>query len=233
MRRVEALRELQAIDTALDQARARLGRIGGEWGRREAADATRAARDTAAITLRHVHVEQRDLELELEKLRAKFQANSERLYSGRVRGPRELEDLSKEVEQDRRLVSDREDRLIPLFDQVETAETAARQTAEAYQQAETAFERRQAELAAERRQVEAEGTRLTGQRAQVAAQADAASLRLYESLRRSRDGLAVVPVQQRTCQGCRITLPTSEEQQARISDDLVLCSSCGRILYAS
>ena len=42
----------------------------------------------------------------------------------------------------------------------------------------------------------------------------------------------MVPIVQRTCQGCRIALPSTEEQKARTSDNLVTCSSCGRILYA-
>jgi hypothetical protein len=47
MRKVDPLRELQAVDTALDQARARLARINAQFGRREALDAAIAARDAA------------------------------------------------------------------------------------------------------------------------------------------------------------------------------------------
>ncbi len=233
MRKVDQLRELQAIDTALDQARARLARIASQWGRRDALDAAAAARDQAIAVLRQRQGEQLDLELELEKLRNKHKAGSDRLYSGRVHNPRELEDLSREVEQDRRLISDREDRLLELWDRVAEAEAAAREAEAAYRAAEERWQREQAEMAAERRRIEAEGAQLTAQRNRVAAQIDPVTLRLYETLRRSKGGLAVVPIQQRTCQGCRITLPSSEEQKARMSDDLVLCSSCGRILYAA
>ena len=41
--------------------------------------------------------------------------------------PRELDDLSKEVDQDRRQVSEREDRLLEVFEQVEAAQAAADQ----------------------------------------------------------------------------------------------------------
>ena len=44
---------------------------------------------------------------------------------------------------------------------------------------------------------------------------------------------AVARVLQHSCQGCRVTIPTSEEQRARLSSELVFCSSCGRILYVS
>ena len=233
MRKVDALRELQEVDSALDQVRARLQRIAAQWGKRQAVDAAAAARDAAVAELHHRQADQQDLELEIEKLRGKLQANSDKLYGGRVHNPRELEDLSKEVDQDRRQVSEREDRLLAVFDEVEAAQAAADRATAAFTQTEATWKREQDEMAAARRELEAEGHRLTARRSQVAAQADAASLRLYESLRRSKGGLAVVPVQQRSCQGCRIALPSSEEQKARTSTDLVTCSSCGRILYAS
>ena len=232
MRKVDPLRELQAVDTALDQARARLARITAQWGRREALEAAGASRDAAQVALRHQQGEQKDLELEIEKLRGKLKTDSDKLYSGRVHNPRELDDLSKEVEQDRRQVSVREDRLLELFDVVGAAEAAARDADEAYQRTEAAWKRDQDQMAEQRKQVETEGQRLMAERQALVTRTDPASLRLYESLRRSKGGLAVVPIQQRTCQGCRIALPSSEEQKARTSTELVLCSSCGRIMYA-
>jgi uncharacterized protein len=232
MRKVDVLRDLQAVDSALDQVRARLARVAEVWGRRTQVDAAAAARDAAAAALRQRQTEQKDLELQVEKRQDKLKADTDKLYSGRVTSPRELDDLSHEVEQDRRQVSTLEDRLLALLEEVETAEATARSAEAAHAEIEAAWKREQAELAESRRTLEAESARLNARREEVTAQTDAASLRTYEGLRRTRGGLAVVPIQQRTCQGCRITLPSSEEQKARVSDDLVTCNSCGRILYA-
>jgi len=232
MRKIEVLRELQAVDTALDQARERLHRIAARWGHREEVDAAAAARDAALAELHHRQADQRDLELEIEKLRAKIKANNDKMYGGRVSNPRELTDLSHEVEQDQRLVSDREDRLLVVFDEVAAAEAAAKAAEAAYEQAEAQWKEEQARMAADKRALDAEGAQLMARRRELLSQVDAASLRLYDSLRRSRGGLAVVPIVQRTCQGCRIALPSTEEQKARTSNDLVTCSSCGRILSA-
>jgi uncharacterized protein len=70
------------------------------------------------------------------------------------------------------------------------------------------------------------------ERAALVADVDPASLRTYESLLRTRARQAVAIVAQRTCQACRVSLPVNLEQRARSSEDLVLCQSCGRILYA-
>ena len=57
-------------------------------------------------------------------------------------------------------------------------------------------------------------------------------LPLYESLRRSKSGRAMALVERGTCQGCRLSLTTQETQRARSGQQIVQCSSCGRILYA-
>ena len=232
MRKVEVLRDLQAVDTALDQARERMHRIAARWGRREEVNAAAAVRERTLAELHHRQGDQHDLELQIEQLRTKIKSNNDKMYGGRVNNPRELSDLSHEVEQDQRLVSDREDRLLAVFDDVAAAEAAATTAQATYDEAEARFKSDQLQMATDKRALDAEIARLTARRQELVALVDPASLRLYESLRRTKGGLAVVPITQRTCMGCRIALPSSEEQKARSSEDLVTCSSCGRILFA-
>jgi len=74
---------------------------------------------------------------------------------------------------------------------------------------------------------------LEQRREDLAARIDAASLELYQDLRQKRQGRAVAKVEQGMCQGCRLVLSMTELQRARISQELVQCSSCQRILYLS
>lgn len=230
-RKVDVLWDLQEVDSALDQIRARAARIAEAWGNRTALQAVTRARDEAAQTLRQAQAEQRDLDLQLEKLRAKVQADSDKLYGGRVKNPRELQDLQAEVEQDKRLVSALEDRSLAQMDAVETAQKVSQAADEAYARAEEAWRRDQLAMKDEHASLKAQGAALAARRQALVAQADPTALRTYESLRRSKGGLAVARVLQHSCQGCRVGIPSREEQQARMSVELVFCSSCGRILY--
>ena len=144
MRKIEVLRDLQAVDTARDQASARLAQIRHQWGRREQLDAALAAEQEAIATLRHWETEQQDLELEIGKMRAKLKSDTDKLYSGRG-SPRELQDLSHEVDQDARQVSDREDRLLAVFDEVDAAQKTAQQATARREEIETAWKREQEE----------------------------------------------------------------------------------------
>jgi predicted nucleic acid-binding Zn-ribbon protein len=231
MRKVDVLHDLQAVDTGLDQARERWQRIASRWGKRDPVNAAASARDAALTELHHRQADQRALELEIETLRGKIKQNSDKMYGGRVSNPRELSDLSSEVKQDERLMSEREDRLLAVYDVVAAAQAAADTAQAAYGKAEADWKQQQEEMAAERKALEGEVAQLQARRAALVPQADPAALRLYESLRRGKGGLAVVLVSQRSCMGCRIALPANEEQKARQSADIVTCNSCGRILY--
>ena len=59
---------------------------------------------------------------------------------------------------------------------------------------------------------------------------DKRDLRLYQKIAK-RLTHAIVPVEDRTCLGCYIGLPTSAVSLTTDPDQLLTCESCGRILY--
>lgn len=67
-------------------------------------------------------------------------------------------------------------------------------------------------------------------RARLAEQIGPRWLSLYERLSK-RYGRAVVPVQDRVCLGCFVTLPTSMAPKKLEDSEIQVCENCGRILY--
>ncbi len=55
----------------------------------------------------------------------------------------------------------------------------------------------------------------------------------YRKLRSVRGGLAVVPVREGTCTGCRLALPPQLYADVRKKEKLFTCSHCHRFLYWS
>ena len=176
--------------------------------------------------------EQRDLELEVDDLRQKLTTLEKKLYSGTVANPKELDAMTKEAQQFRGLISSREDRLIEIYENVEAATKEAAEIATRLESVRADLGERLTKLTAERHELRSAIAENDRRRAGLTTEADPNGLRSYESLRRTRAGLAVASVAQRTCQGCRISLPASEEIRARTSENLVFCQSCGRILYS-
>lgn len=233
MRKVDLLRELQEIEIALEHSRERLEAVHQQLGDRRELQEAEQAQKTLQQQLRALETEQTDLELHLSELREKLQHVDDKLYSGSVRNPKELDSLSKEAAQFRHLISSQEDRLLDSFDRVERVSTARDAARRRVAELEETWRQRQASLGRDQEQLEADITRLEAERERARSALDASSLRTYDALRRTRGGIAVVEVKQRTCQGCRISLTSSQEHQTRASQDLVLCQNCGRVLLST
>jgi predicted nucleic acid-binding Zn-ribbon protein len=67
-------------------------------------------------------------------------------------------------------------------------------------------------------------------RAKLAEQIGSKWLSMYERVSR-RYGRAVVPVEERVCLGCFVTLPTSIAPKRLEDSEIATCENCGRILY--
>jgi predicted nucleic acid-binding Zn-ribbon protein len=232
VRKVELLRQLQQVDLSLDRGRERLDVVRTQLADRADLEDAAAEVEIRLREQRAIEAERVDLDLEVDDLRGKLQQLNDKLYSGRVKNPKELQDLAHEAEQLKRQISSREDRLLECYEREEAANAALAEAQARSQRAQTEWQGRQESLGGERSDLEAEVAELELERARLRESIDAAALRTYEGLRRTRGGMAVAEIRQRSCQGCRVTLPMNEEHRARTSQDLVLCPNCGRILFA-
>ncbi|HEX2924530.1 MAG TPA: C4-type zinc ribbon domain-containing protein [Chloroflexota bacterium] len=231
MKKIELLRELQEVDSALDRAREGL-----EQRRARCGDDAELVplRESQESTKQQLHVLQsrgKELDHELEKQSGKLKVQEKKLYDGSVKNPKELSDLSKDAANQKAAVSQLETQVLENMDAVEVASLEVQRAGAALDEKEKAWRADQGVLEQECAALESEIERLNGKRSALVPQIDPPTLRLYESIRRTRGGLAVVPIEQRTCRGCRISLSSSEIQRARTSVEPITCQSCGRILY--
>lgn len=230
-RKIDLLKELQDIDTQLDQFRGELAQVRLEIGERSALDRRTEEVASARTRLARLETDQRDLELQAEVHRAKIAADEKRLYGGTVTNPKELEALNHDVAQARRQLSPLEDRILELFDQTDEA-ARLRSGLEATLNRETAeWNQRQTQAHQRTEQLEGLVASTETRREAVASQIDGPTRSLYDRLRQQKGGTAVALVLQRTCQACRVGLTPAIEQRSRIGAEIVTCQSCGRILF--
>ena len=233
MKTVELLRELQAVDSALEADRERLTRVEAELADRAELVAATRARAERADTLHALEADQRDLELEIDTLRTQLEGIDKKLYGGRIGDAKELTNLTRDASQVRAQIGTREDRLLQLFEASEQATAALAEADARLAEVEARRRIRRDELSGERERLLAAIQAGETRQAALRAGADPAALRTYDNLRRTRGGLAVAELRQRTCQGCRVSVPIGVEQRARQGEALVFCQSCGRILSAA
>jgi predicted nucleic acid-binding Zn-ribbon protein len=172
---------------------------------------------------------QKGSEWELEDLQEKLRRIDSKLYSGTTKDPKELVNLEKEVRGIKSQIGPKEDALLGLMSQVEEIEAKVKTTTEELTRLKREWEQRQETFGPRKSEIETMLAKLRGDRNGLAKQIDSEAFNTYERIRLTR-GQAVVKVERGKCQGCHITVPTSQWQKAK-AGDLIQCNSCSRILY--
>lgn len=224
---------LQEVDLAIDTRQTRLGAVKEQLGESEALVVARQEATTREESLRALKEPQRDLEWQVEEVRAKASDIERKLYGGSIRNPKELEDLQADLTTVKSQLRRREDELLASMVEVEEAEGEMRAAQTALAEIEAAWKAEQEALLAEKAKLEEELAELEDKRSRQASDHDKVALGLYGLLRERKDGRAVAKVERGMCGGCRITLPMSVLQKAKAGLGLVQCVSCERILYVS
>jgi uncharacterized protein len=177
--------------------------------------------------------EQDRAEADVESVRARRRRDQQRLDGGQVGSAKELQALQSEVGS---LVRRQEELEELELDVMERLEDAQHRLAE--------LEREQADVAARGtalrtrrddawREIDAEVATVRQEREQIAASIPDALRELYEKLRvQMPGGVAVAPLQQGRCGGCRLDLAPSDLARLRAAspDEIVRCEECRRIL---
>jgi predicted nucleic acid-binding Zn-ribbon protein len=226
------LLELQTLDLERDARYRRLKAVLASLTEPEelqaAAEAVSAAQ--AAATL--ARTRRKDLELEVKTLEAKIASVEERLYSGRVKNPKELTDLQNDSAALRRHHAALDDSLLEAMITLEDAEDRERLAQNHVAQLQSEWQTRQAELIQERGQLEAELASLTEQRNQKIAAIAPEHVETYKRLRHEYAGLAVGRVEDGMCHACGVEISDRLLVKMRLSESLSFCGNCGRILLA-
>lgn len=233
MIRGRQLYELQEVDLEIEAKGEALARVESRLGEREALDEAHAALSRERERLAELETSQRLGEGEVEDLRAKTALLEGKLYSGSVRNPKELTGLQEQVEHLKKRGRGQEDALLDIMTDVEAVQQRVNSKSRELERMEKSWREEQNSLSREQAELRAALATLEQRRKELIVRIDSASLELYQTLRVKRQGRAVAKVERGMCQGCRIVLPMTELQRARMGEEIVQCSSCERILYVS
>jgi len=233
MSSVSDLYLLQELDTALDRAVARLLEIEELLEETEELTLSLQAKEEKEQRVVALRDRQKEVEWEVEELRAKAAGVEGKLYGGSVSSPKELSDLDADLRAIRAFLGRREDALLALLVEVDEAEAERNAATDTYSRIETAWSSACKDLVNERGVVRPDTDTLRERREGRIAGLDQSSLGLYTLLRERKAGLAVARVEQGMCQGCRISLPAAVVQKARVGTSPVQCVSCERILFVA
>jgi uncharacterized protein len=224
----EQLSRLQQVDLELQGTQEELDVLESRLSDNRALAAAESRLASSRQELDDLRRQQKESEWELEDIQEKARRISSALYGGKTTNPKELVNLEKEAKMLTGQISQKEDTLLALLGRADEIQAQVSADTEECSRLTEEWQQRQKTLGLKRQELEAVLRRLQATRASIAQQIDSQALELYERIKQSR-GKAVAKVERGRCQGCHITIPTSQWQKAK-AGSIVQCGSCNRIL---
>jgi predicted nucleic acid-binding Zn-ribbon protein len=223
------LYELQELDLEIQSDERALKQVTSQLGESQEVLEAQEQLQSEQQRFEELKHQQHSAEWEIDDITTKIAAAEESLFSGRIKNPKELASLQHEVETFKSRRGQLEEKALSVIDQVEQAEAAVAGTTSRLGNLTADWQRQQKQLADEMARLKAALSDLKEKWRQLSGQVEPETIEFYQQLR-SRKGTAVARVEQGICRGCRISLPITDLQRAR-GNNLVQCSSCGRILF--
>jgi predicted nucleic acid-binding Zn-ribbon protein len=173
------------------------------------------------------------LELDSGALDEKIQEDEGRLYAGAIHAPKEMLDVQNEVASLKKRRGSMDDDLLAAMERVEQCRADEGNCRAALAQAEARFGEDSAHLREERMRLVAAAEADLERRQALTGAIPAQDLTLYATIQMKKPNrIALALVRSGACAQCGEVASSQLVQQARTGTALVVCSNCGRILYA-
>jgi len=226
------LYRLQQIDLQLDQARLRIKEIDQILSADQTLKNAQHRAEVTGATLENARKALRRAEENVNSQHIKIEQTEATLYGGKVRNPKELQDLQNEAAALKRYLSVLEDRQLEAMIVAEEAEDEHQLALDHLAKVRAESEHRHQELTAERESLLLDIKRMESERQAATTSIAPDDLQLYEQLRKRLRGLAVAKITEKACSACGSMLSTSLLHAARSPNKLNRCDTCNRILYS-
>jgi hypothetical protein len=230
MSQAQALYHLQEIELAVAKAEKRLNEVATQLKNDILVLNAQEQVNAAKATLRPLQTKARDLELEIQSNTTKIRETDIALYSGRVRNPKELQDMQHEIEALRKRNNELEDVLLDTLVLVESAEKTLHERENNLSNEQSRRERESISLTDEQHQLQTSLNELVERRTKLLSTITAESLQIYKALKPRKNNQPVALLISQSCATCRVEQELAIITEARKDQQLIYCSNCGRIL---
>ncbi|MFC1522300.1 zinc ribbon domain-containing protein [Elusimicrobiota bacterium] len=223
--------QLQAHDMDADKLRLRLDEIPVEIEKMNSLiEQNKATLEAKKQELNKSAIERKNLEMDLAKKEEEI-----RKHSGELQGVKSNEayrvilSAIENLKIDKNKIEDSVLQLLEQSDQIKKDESMAQKE---FQKEEQQLRAKHREIETEQKDLEAKLNEMMEKRKDLSKNIPENYIDRYERLRTKKEGVAIVPVLNRTsCGGCRMTLPPQVINEVLKSRTFIACENCQRILY--
>tara|TARA_B100000315_G_C14429667_1_gene519531 strand:+ start:73 stop:798 length:726 start_codon:yes stop_codon:yes gene_type:complete len=179
--------------------------------------------------LKEMQLKKKDTELELATKEENARKAQGHLYQ--LKTNKEYQAKLNEINSLKADISVAEEEVLKILDGVDAAKKEVATQKEKLSQDEKAFKDAQGAISNHVKDLDAQIKNLQEKRQQFTDGVDKEIISKYEQLLQTRQGLAVVPVQNSNCRSCHLRVTHQKVNEIKMFDKLVFCENCVRILY--
>ena len=148
-----------------------------------------------------------------------------------VKTNKEYAALQQEIKSIKADISMVEEKILMLFDEIDAQQGKVNIEKERLKKEEAETSKRKKEIEDEKLKALDRIKTLHAQRQEILKQIDSETVTQYERIVKYKEGIALSPLQDENCGICQITIRPQIQNEVKLGDKMVLCESCGRILY--
>ncbi|GAA2661050.1 C4-type zinc ribbon domain-containing protein [Streptomyces vastus] len=165
-------------------------------------------------------------------MRQRAARDQQRLDSGAVTSPKDLENLQHEIASLAKRQGDLEDVVLEVMERRESAQERVAELTGREASVQSKIDDAMGRRDAAQESLDSEIATATKEREVIAGSVPADLLKLYDKLRAQQGGIGAARLYQRRCEGCRLELNITEvnEVKAAAPDAVLRCENCRRIL---
>ena len=232
MSQAKTLYQLQEIDLQIIRSTKRLDEIALALADNEIVQKAQQQVDIAEGALKPLRTQSKNLELEIQSTTSKSKATENRLYSGNVKNPKELQEMQQEIDSLKNRNDELEEQLLDVMMRIEEAEENLNEKQSTLQSITAEWESEHADLLAEKASLDSEVQRLQEERDVFVADIPSGDIKIYDDMRKKKANKPVSIMEGRSCTICGIEQTLAIESEVNKSQSLVNCVNCGRILVS-
>jgi len=221
---------LQHCDSAIQKIQARRAECPGQIDRlRRGISESEARLAAVSEKLEGRKRERRESERLIEDVESGIAKSNQKLSS--VKSNKEYSAALKEIsdlgEDKKRL----EDQLLEIMESIEDLDGERIAFEKEKEGAGRAFREGENRILAELRELDAELKNLLGERDRLCGEVDKGLLKRYDSLRKTKGGIAISAVVKGICQTCHLRIPPQNFNELIRGEQMMNCPHCHRIIY--
>jgi len=144
---------------------------------------------------------------------------------------KEYQAMEKEIGGHKADASVLEEGIIKTLEEIDVCTKKSAGQKEVLQQERQKIAGEKSKIDARIKEIESSLRALNSERTGVTQKIEKEFLEKYERILKSKEGIAMVPVQGDACGGCNINLPPQVINEIKLRHELIFCGSCARILY--